>query len=246
MTLAIELKQVAAMAEREAAAQTDALRAARCEGEAHAYRDAAARVERAVSDEQRRPTATDSVEAERVRNVLLDGVAKALLAKNERLRKALDDIARHEEAKHPTDRSHYAVSAARAALEDEGAGRESPTAVATSTGGGKTSAMLRSAYESVLRNGIDVRIVRAGKDYDVVMSREEHPQPVMSGERRIEAGGAMPDVIGEIVTWLHGLEEARENTVSVSTDAHEIAIMRARRGVYEGIADDIKRKWGSR
>ena len=52
-------------------------------------------------------------------------------------------------------------------------------------------------------------------------------------------------MLGEIVAWLEGLEHMRENTVSISSDAREVAVMQARRGVYEGIADDIKRKWGT-
>lgn len=50
--------------------------------------------------------------------------------------------------------------------------------------------------------------------------------------------------VHEIVEWLHGLERARESVAVGGTDPREVAVMMARRGVYEGVADDIKRRWG--
>ncbi len=51
-------------------------------------------------------------------------------------------------------------------------------------------------------------------------------------------------VVDEISAWLMGLEHARENVAACGTDPREVIVMRARRGVYEGIADDVRRKWG--
>lgn len=53
-------------------------------------------------------------------------------------------------------------------------------------------------------------------------------------------------IVPEIVEWLMGLESARESVAVGGSDPREVAVMMARRGVYEGIADDIKRKWGKR
>lgn len=51
--------------------------------------------------------------------------------------------------------------------------------------------------------------------------------------------------INEIVAWLEGLEHTRAQAERIASDPEEKAAMRARRGIYEGIAQDIKHKWGS-
>lgn len=52
------------------------------------------------------------------------------------------------------------------------------------------------------------------------------------------------DVIGEICVWLRGLENIRRNVTRISTDPQEVEVMRARQGLYEGVAADIEGKWG--
>lgn len=49
-------------------------------------------------------------------------------------------------------------------------------------------------------------------------------------------------VVAEIVAWLQGLEERLAQIVELERDA----TMRARLGVYSGIADDVRDKWGAR
>lgn len=51
--------------------------------------------------------------------------------------------------------------------------------------------------------------------------------------------------INEIVAWLEGLEHTRAQAERIASDPEEKAAMRARRGIYKGIAQDIKHKWGS-
>jgi hypothetical protein len=68
-------------------------------------------------------------------------------------------------------------------------------------------------------------------------------------EQRRESAQTNPEatnIVPEIVEWLMGLERARESVAVGGSDPREVAVMMARRGVYEGIADDIKRKWGAR
>lgn len=52
--------------------------------------------------------------------------------------------------------------------------------------------------------------------------------------------------IDEIVTWLLGLEGGLERVIrgEMPSSTTERRDLQARRGIYEGIADDIKRKWG--
>lgn len=55
-----------------------------------------------------------------------------------------------------------------------------------------------------------------------------------------------PKVVGEeIVEWLLGLEGGLERVIrgEVPSTTSERRDLQARRGIYEGIADDIKRKW---
>jgi hypothetical protein len=47
----------------------------------------------------------------------------------------------------------------------------------------------------------------------------------------------------EIVAWLEGLERCRERVVAVTRDPVEREEMKARRGIYEGVAADIRSKW---
>lgn len=47
----------------------------------------------------------------------------------------------------------------------------------------------------------------------------------------------------EIVAWLRGLEGTLTKTLSMPIQAEERAQLEPRRGIYDGIADDIDRKW---
>lgn len=49
-------------------------------------------------------------------------------------------------------------------------------------------------------------------------------------------------VVTEIVAWLQGLEERLAQIVELERDP----TMRARLGVYSGVADDVRDKWGAR
>lgn len=49
-------------------------------------------------------------------------------------------------------------------------------------------------------------------------------------------------VVTEIVAWLQGLEERLGQIIEREGDP----TMRARRGIYSGIADDVRDKWGGR
>lgn len=80
------------------------------------------------------------------------------------------------------------------------------------------------------------------------MFTKEEQLRQMTGERDALRALIQTDrkrIIDEIVDWLHGLERARESVAVGGSDPREVAVMQARRGVYEGVADDIKRKWGS-
>lgn len=72
------------------------------------------------------------------------------------------------------------------------------------------------------------------------------PSTVSPRRERDSTAHDAKDIVPEIVEWLMGLESARESVVAGSMDPREVAVMQARRGVYEGVADDIKRKWGTR
>lgn len=43
----------------------------------------------------------------------------------------------------------------------------------------------------------------------------------------------------KIAKWLNGLEYARARVERITNDPNEKSVMEARRGIYEGIADDI-------
>lgn len=102
--------------------------------------------------------------------------------------------------------------------------------------------------------------IRSLVDRSSLMSRERIMRELMSildstddgciGARRRTSAQVKSEalIIPEIVDWLLGLEGALERVIrsEVPASASERREMTARRGVYEGIADDIKRKWGAR
>lgn len=93
---------------------------------------------------------------------------------------------------------------------------------------------LAEARQSLAKLLTDTRVFERARLAEPKTAKKRHNDP---GDRQ--------KLVDEIGDWLLGLERARESVAAQGTDPREVAVMEARRGIYEGIAGDIRRKWGT-